>query len=169
MKAAVALAFLVVAAPALAQTPAPAPAPDKPAAKPPASQTPVGPWKFETGMVNANCKLSGEMQVTKAAGAGLYSCKFVSVQSCTGKPPLEFKVQQSCVATQTGKQVVITSKIDKVVSVKPEAMLPTVRSGYAPDNFDVTMSASGAEMRGMFHSLGQATVRFWRPHSDLVS
>jgi hypothetical protein len=109
------------------------------------------------------------MEVTKAEASGLYSCKFVAVQSCSGSTPLEFRVQQSCVATQTGKQVTITSKVDKILSVKPEAMLPTVKSGYAADNFEVTLNAAGSEMRGMFHSLSNATVRFWRPNSDLVS
>lgn len=150
------LMLLTLAPVALAQSPTPKP-------------TPVGQWKFETGMVNLNCKLSGEMQVTKAETTGLYSCRFIAVQSCTANPPLEFKVQQSCVATQTGKQVTITSKVDKILSVKPEAMFPTVKSGYAADNFEVTLNPAGSEMRGMFHSLNQATVRFWRPHSDLVS
>jgi hypothetical protein len=159
------LGLLALTAPALAQTPAP----EKPAGKPAARQTPVGQWRFETGMVNTNCKLTGDMQVTQAPTTGAYSCKFVAVQSCTGVPPLEFKVQQSCIATQTGTQVTITSKVDKILSVKPEAMLPTVRSGYAADNFEVTMNPANTEMRGMFHSVNDATVRFWRPHNDLVS
>jgi hypothetical protein len=159
------LALLVLAPIAVAQTPAPKPAP----AQPSGAHSPIGRWKFETGMVNLNCKLSGEMQVTQAPTTGAYSCKFVAVQSCAGDPPLEFRVQQSCIATQVGKQVTITSKIEKILSVKPEAMFPTVKSGYAADNFEVTMNAAGSEMRGMFRSLNQANVRFWRPNSDLVS
>lgn len=163
------LALLALAPVAVAQTPAPQPTPKAAPAKPSGNQSPIGHWKFETGMVNLNCKLSGEMQVTRAPTTGAYSCKFVAVQSCTGNPPLEFRVQQSCIATQVGKQVTITSKIDKILSVKPEAMFPTVKSGYAADNFEVTMNAAGSEMKGMFHSLNQAVVRFWRPNSDLVS
>jgi hypothetical protein len=166
----IALAMLALATPALAQAPAqtPAPAPEKPAAKS-GSHTPIGRWRFETGMVTTNCKLSGDMQVSKASKSGLYSCTFVAVQSCTGKPPMEFQVQQTCVATQTGSQVTITSKIDKFVSVKPADMLAVVKSGYAADNFEVTLNTAGTEMRGLFHSLNKAAVRFWRPNSDLVS
>jgi hypothetical protein len=156
MRAIFALTCLALAAPAMAQTSA-------------TKKTPLGAWRFETAMVNLNCKLTGDMQVTKAPTTGAYSCKFVAVQSCTGKPPLEFKVQQSCIATQAGSRVTITSKIDKIVSVKPEDMFATVKNGYAADNFEVTLNAAGTEMRGMFHSLNDATVRFWRPHSDLVS
>jgi hypothetical protein len=159
------LAQLALAPLAAAQSPPPAPAPERPAA----NHTPVGRWKFETGMVNLNCKLSGEMQVLKAAQTGLYSCQFVAVQSCTGNPPLEFKVQQTCIATQTGKQVTITSKVQNILSVKPEAMFPTVKRGYAADNFEVTLNPDGSQMTGMFHSLNQASVRFWHPNSDLVS
>jgi hypothetical protein len=159
------LMLLAIAPVAVAQSPAPRTAPTKPSA----GQTPIGRWKFETGMVNLNCKLSGEMQVAKATTTGAYSCKFIAVQSCTGNPPLEFQVQQGCVATQTGSQVTITSKVEKILSVKPEAMFPTVKSGYAADNFEVTLNPAGSEMRGMFHSLSQATVRFWRPTGDLVS
>ena len=162
-----ALALLIAAPAALGQSPAPPSGKSSPQASP--DHTPVGRWKFETGMINANCKLSGEMDVAKADKTGLFSCRFVAVQSCTGNPPLEFQVKQSCIATQTGKQVTITSKIDKIISVKPAAMWPTVTSGYAADNFEVTLNALGSDMRGMFHSLNQATVRFWRPNSDLVS
>ena len=160
------VAGLMLAPSAAGQSPTP---PGQPPTEASVAQTPLGRWKFETGMVTPNCKLSGEMQVLKAKTTGLYACHFVAVQSCTGNPPMEFHVQQTCIATQTGKQVIITSAIDKILSAKPAALLPLVKSGYAADNFDVTLNPVGSEMRGMFHSLNQATVRFWRPHNDLVS
>lgn len=134
-----------------------------------APNTPAGPWKFETAKINLTCKLSGEMEIARTDKAGLYSCRFVAVQSCAGDPPLEFHVEQTCVATRSGARVTITSKIEKVIGVKPAGMRTTVESGYAPDNFELRLNAAGSEMNGMFHSLNQAVVKFWRPASDLVS
>ncbi len=132
------------------------------------AESPAGAWAFETDKVNLNCKLSGEMTIWQDKKAGLYACRFLAVQSCTGEPPIEIKVAQTCTATHSGNQVSITSKIDKTVSVKPRDMLETVEELYAPDHFMVSLNARGDEMTGMFHSLSQAYVRF-RRREDLNS
>ncbi len=121
----------------------------------------TGSWTFETKPINDNCKLYGEMDIWKER-TGVYACRFVAVQACTGKPPLEFKVEQTCSAKVTGKSVAIESRIDHVVSVKPAELLEGVKARYAPDNFYVTINAAGTFMIGMFRSVGEAEVRFWR-------
>ncbi len=129
--------------------------------------TPVGEWRFETAKVNANCMLSGDMTIWKARD-GL-ACRFIANQSCTGEPPIDIEVAQTCTAKQTGDQIVITSKIDRTVSASPSYLKPEVDQFYAPDNFTVRINKAGDEMKGKFHSLSEAAVRFWRNTSDLVS
>lgn len=146
--ASLAILSATICAPALAQ---------KPAADPL-----TGFWKFETKPINQNCKLSGDMEIMKEKSGG-YTCKFVSVQSCTGEPPIEIKVAQSCSVKQASKKVVMQSTITRIVSVKPKDLSDIVKERYAPDHFNVTLNATGSEMTGIFHSIGEATVRFWRP------
>jgi hypothetical protein len=130
------------------------------------AETPTGRWQFETDPINRTCKLSGEMTVwpskEKNAKPGLFGCRFIAVQSCTGEPPIEIKVTQTCTAAQSGNQVSITSAIEKTVSVTPKEMLDTVLKSYAPDHFMVSLNAAGDQMNGMFHSLSRAAVRFRR-------
>jgi hypothetical protein len=128
--------------------------------------SPVGAWTFETAPVNQNCKLSGDMQIWKTR-SGL-ACRFTAVQACTGDPPIEIKVAQTCIATQAGQTVTITSKIDRTLSVKPQSLKDDVDAFYAPDNFAVTLNATGDEMTGLFRSLSEAFVRFSR-RDELVS
>ena len=146
------IAGACIASPALADTNAAAP---------------VGEWAFETARVNSNCVLSGDMSIWKARD-GL-ACRFVATQSCTGQPPITIKVAQTCTATQKGASIDIVSKIDRTVSVSPKEMKDQVDEFYAPDNFSVRLNKAGDEMTGMFHSLSEAAVRFWRRNNDLVS
>lgn len=136
-------------------------------ASPAVAQTPAGRWAFETAMVNANCKLSGEMTVWATRAKDSFGCRFIAVQACEGVPPLRFEVAQTCTAARTGADVVIESQIDRVVSASPEDFIDAVKAGYAPDNFSVTLNSSGNEMTGLFRSLSEAAVRFWRLE-DLV-
>ncbi len=133
-------------------------APPKAAASDP---TPAGRWRFQTDRVNGgNCTLAGDMNVWKAASS--YKCRFTAVQACGGVPPIRIEVEQSCNASLDGMRVTIQSKIEKYVKVSPPEMEETVRSGYAPDHFKVTLNAAGSEMSGMFHSLSDAPVVFRR-------
>ncbi len=147
-----ALAVALLAMPALAESSAP---------------SPTGRWAFETGVVNLDCKLNGEMTVWSTPQKNSFGCRFVAVQSCAGDPPLRFEVAQSCIATRKGAGLKITSKIDRVVSASPTGLLDAVKEGYAPDNFELTLNRTASEMTGMFHSLSEARVRFWRLE-DLV-
>lgn len=131
------------------------------------AKTPEGEWSFETAKVNANCLLSGDISIWKARDG--YACRFVATQSCTGSPPIEIKVAQSCTAKQTGDRVEIVSKIDRTVSVKPTDLKDAVDASYAADNFSVRLNKAGDEMTGKFHSLSEAFVRFRRHTNDLVS
>lgn len=131
------------------------------------ANTPVGEWSFETAKVNANCALSGDISIWKARDG--YACRFVATQSCTGSPPIEIKVAQSCTAKQSGDKVEIVSKIDRTVSVKPADLKDAVDQSYAADNFSVRLNKAGDEMTGKFHSLSEAFVRFRRHTNDLVS
>lgn len=147
--ASLAILSAVIASPAIAQ---------KPAADPL-----TGFWKFETKVINGNCKLSGDMEIMKEKSG--YTCKFVSAQSCTGENPIEIKVAQSCSVKQASKKVVIQSTITRIVSVKPKELMDVVKERYEPDHFNVTLNPTGSEMNGIFHSIGEATVRFWRPEA----
>ncbi len=134
-----------------------------------AAQTIAGDWKFETGKVAGVCRLSGDMEISGPDKDNATTCRFVATQSCPGDPPLEFSVQQTCRVAKTGKKLEITSAIERVLSVKPQNYLDTVKQGYAPDNFSVTLNSAATEMTGLFHSRSTSTVRFWRPNGDLVS
>ena len=81
-----------------------------------------------------------------------YACTFKAVQTCRGRLPRAIHTEQSCVATQAGSEVTITSKVEKIVSVDPDTMMPGMDMNYAPDNFIVTINRRGDEMDGRFES-----------------
>jgi hypothetical protein len=149
------LASLALGAPAIAAPPAP---------------SPVGAWEFKTGDI-AGCTISGKMTVLKPTETGgPYPCRFESVQACTqAKPPAAYKVAQSCTVNVSGSQVVIKSKIQKIISVTPDWAMPQVARNYAPDDFTVDINATASQMTGTFYSHGQAKVTFWRPSNGLTS
>lgn len=139
-------------------------------AAPPAAPSPLGAWEFKTGVIGA-CTISGKMTVGKPAKAGApYPCLFESVQACPGlTPPAYYTVAQSCTAQVSGSKVMIKSKVERIISVKPEWALEGVKKGYAPDDFTVEINARATQMTGVFYSHGQAKVTFWRPSNDRVS
>lgn len=135
--------------------------------KTPQDPSPAGRWRFQTDRVNSgNCTLSGDMTVWRSAP--IYKCRFTAVQACDGNPPIRIEVAQTCDASQDGRRITIESKIEKYVKVSPASMETTVRKGYAPDHFKVTLNNAGSEMTGMFHSLSDAPVVF-RRIEDLTS
>jgi len=142
-------------------------------ALPASAQSPpsaTGVWNFATAELNDSCTISGEMTLKSAPAktAKAFSCSFKAVQSCKGGVIRTIHTQQSCIATQTGAQVVITSKLEKVESVDPPALMAGMDKRYAPDNFDVTINTAGDEMTGKFESMGRAPVKFQRKQ-ELVS
>jgi hypothetical protein len=148
------LAASVIAAPVVSAQLKPAP-------------SPAGGWSFKTGQLRGDCDISGDM-VIKETARRTYSCTFKAVQTCRGRLPRAIHTEQSCIATQTGSEVTITSKVEKIVSVDPDALMPGMDQRYAPDNFIVTINRSGNEMDGRFESIGTALVKF-RRQQDLTS
>ena len=133
--------------------------------KPPPSA--AGSWTFKTGQLRGDCDISGDMVIRETAKRA-YICTFKAVQTCRGRLPRAIHTEQSCVATQAGDAVVITSKVEKIVSVDPGELMQGMDQLYAADNFKVTINRRGDEMDGRFESIGTALVKFVR-QQDLVS
>ncbi len=127
----------------------------------------AGNWSFKTGQLRGDCDISGEMQIRETAKRA-YACSFKAVQICRGRLPRAIHTEQSCVATQAGDSVVITSKVEKIVSVDPDYLMEGMDRNYAPDNFKVTINRLGDEMDGRFESLSTSLVKFVR-QQDLLS
>jgi hypothetical protein len=126
-----------------------------------AAQSPAGVWGFMTDELSDSCTISGEMAISQSSGKR-FSCTFKAVQTCRLRLPKTIHTDQSCAAVQVGKQVSITSKVDRIASVDPLALRPGMEERYAPDNFIVTLNQGGDEMDGIFESLGTAPVKFRR-------
>jgi hypothetical protein len=127
----------------------------------------AGSWSFKTGQLRGDCDISGDMVIRETAKRA-YACSFRAVQVCRGRLPRAIHTEQSCIATQTGDSVVITSKVEKIVSVDPRELMEGMDRLYAADNFKVTINRRGDEMDGRFESLSTALVKFVR-QQDLVS
>jgi len=129
--------------------------------------SPAGDWSFQTGELRGGCDISGDMIITETAKR-TFSCTFKAVQTCKGRLPRTIHTEQSCIATQTSSEITITSKVEKIVSVDPDTMMPGMDDRYAADNFIVSINRRGDEMDGRFESIGTAMVKF-RRRQDLVS
>lgn len=138
----------------------------QPAAADPTPASPVGDWSFVTGKMGSNCVLSGQMSVTRKPDKSLI-CRFTTDWSCETDFMKSVQTIQTCTASQAGQDIVITSRIEKVTGSDPADLLDYMRANYAPDHFKLKINARGDEMRGMFHSYGQAEVVF-RKHHDLI-
>lgn len=129
--------------------------------------SPAGVWSFQTGELRGGCDISGDITIEEK-GRRSYSCTFKAVQTCKGRLPRAIHTEQSCLATQAGSEVIITSKVERIVSVDPDTLLAGMDQRYAPDNFVVHINRRGDEMDGRFESIGTALVKF-RRRQDLVS
>ena len=71
-------------------------------------------------------------------------------------------------ARVTGDDIAITSKVEKITDAGPEFFKQQMfaSQAYQADNFVVHWEKGS--LVGLFHSLRQATVKFWRD-ADLVS
>jgi hypothetical protein len=118
-----------------------------------------GVWSFTTEPTQFNCVISGEMTI-KMVSTRRFSCTFTAVQACTERLPHAIHTEQSCSAVQVGRQVSITSRVEKITGVDPVSMTDEV--GYAPDDFTLTLNADGAEMTGKYSSNRSSPARFWR-------
>ncbi len=128
--------------------------------------SPAGSWGFQTENMGYGCALSGDITIT-ATGEKTFKCAFKAVWACQLRLPKSVHTEQSCVATQSGDQVMITSKMEKVAKVQPVEMMEQMKRQYAADHFTVKLNARGDEMDGMFRSYGSAPVKF-RKHLELI-
>ncbi|MBI1340006.1 hypothetical protein GC169_07335 [bacterium] len=128
----------------------------------------AGSWKFETAPINDRCTLSGRMTFIPTDRSNVYDCRFESRQLCAGADPVDIRMRQTCIATVSDPQITITSIVEEPISVAPDTLEPFIMERYAPDNFQVSRTPGSSELRGMFHSLSRAYVRFWRDE-DLLS
>jgi hypothetical protein len=127
-----------------------------------------GRWKFRTDLKDKGCVITGEIQFRKAPAPLDYVCSFHSREDCDRDPPTFTEVDQSCFARVTGAEIAITSKVDKITSAGPADFARDMMTfqNYRADNFVVQYEKG--DLVGLFHSLRQASVRFWRD-VDLVS
>jgi hypothetical protein len=126
--------------------------------------SPEGVWEFKTAELYDSCTISGEMEIRLEGDktSKRYVCTFRAVQACTRGVIRTIHTDQSCSATQAGSQVNIVSKVDKIVSTEPPALMKGMFERYAPDNFRVSINPRGDQMDGMFESQGEAPVKFRR-------
>ena len=127
-----------------------------------------GRWKFKTVLEAKGCVITGEIQFTKAPAPLDYLCTFRSREDCNRTPPTFTEVEQSCMARVTGDEIAITSKVERIAAAGPPEFAKGMIEfqNYQADNFIVHYE-KGA-LVGLFHSMRQAAVRFWRD-VDLVS
>jgi hypothetical protein len=132
--------------------------------KPP---SPEGAWSFATNEFRGGCRLAGDITLTRTT-AGAFSCSFEAKWTCDTGPLRSVRTQQSCSATQAGAKILVTAKMEKIVSADPPDAMSWLKSAYAPDNFDVTINTRGDEMNGLFKSYDIAPVKF-RRKAELIS
>ena len=127
---------------------------------------PVGSWGFETQPMGYGCTLTGEMTISQTADKS-FKCSFEAVWGCKLRLPKAVHTEQSCIATQAGQEITITSRMEGISKVDPASMAVMMKTEYAADHFKVTINWRGDEMDGMFKSYGQAPVKF-RKRLDLI-
>ncbi len=135
-------------------------------ADPTPTPSPAGSWTFISGKMTGGCALSGDMVVTQKKDRTL-SCDFRAKWACDARLPKAVHTEQTCTARQSGSDVVITSRMSKIGKVEPVELAEYMRANYAADHFKVKINTRGDEMRGLFHSYGQAEVIF-RRHVELI-
>lgn len=132
----------------------------------PKRHEPAGSWGFKSEPMSYGCVLSGDMTISQTSDKS-YKCTFTAVWACKLRLPRSVQTEQSCIATQTGDNVIITSRMTKIGKVDPADMLEMMRQNYAADHFTLKINARGDEMDGIFKSYGQAPVKF-RKRLDLI-
>jgi hypothetical protein len=128
--------------------------------------SPAGSWGFKTEKMGYGCDLAGDMTITQTADK-TFKCAFKAVWACELRLPKAVHTEQSCIATQAGFDVIVTSKLEKVGPVDPVELSGTMKANYAADHFKVKINTRGDEMDGLFKSYGQAPVKF-RKRIELI-
>ena len=133
-----------------------------------------GPWRFQSGTFDGDCKMSGGISLKPAAAAGSYACSMIVETHCrNGDDGLYeyWRVKESCTAKLTGQRVQITGKIERVeeASMLGEKLTGGDLSTYVPDSFELTIRPGAEEMNGhMVDRLRRVSARVWR-EAELVS
>ena len=133
-----------------------------------------GPWRFQSGTFDGDCKMSGGISLKPAAAAGSYACSMIVETHCrNGDDGLYeyWRVKEICTAKLTGQRVQITGKIERVeeASMLGEKLTGGDLSTYVPDSFELTIRPGAAEMNGhMVDRLRRVSARVWR-EAELVS
>jgi hypothetical protein len=126
----------------------------------------TGDWLFDTSKFADNdCQISGRITFKETALKNTYSCRFESEQICGAiNGNLYIRVQQSCTAQRTGKQIAIKTVVDKVLERRPEISDPEIaKANYLADNFILNLSKNLQEMVGQhYDAQRQLKARFWR-------
>lgn len=121
----------------------------------------TGDWLFDTSKFADNdCQISGRITFKATPIKNTYTCRFESEQIC-GKLnfDLYIRVQQSCTAQRTGKQIAIKTVVDKILEVRP----PDYPTNYLADNFILQMQRNLTEMVGQhYDEQRHLKARFWR-------
>lgn len=125
----------------------------------------TGDWLFDTSkFADEDCQISGRITFRETPLKNTYTCKFESEQIC-GKlnGNLYIRVQQSCTAQRTGKQIAIKTIVDRVLERRPPLPAEIARDQYLADNFILQMQKNVNEMIGQhYDEQRQLRARFWR-------
>ena len=131
----------------------------------------TGDWLFDTSkFAGDDCQISGHITFKQTSIKNTYSCQFESEQIC-GKlnGNLYIRVQQSCTAQRTGKQIAIKTVVEKVLERRPPVAPEIALQTYLADNFILQMQKNLQEMVGQhYDEQRQLKARFWRD-VELVS
>ncbi len=127
-----------------------------------------GVWRFDTSKFADDCHITGRITFKATSIKNTYTCGIESEQICGPiNGNLYIRVQQACTTQRVGKQVVIKTKVDKVLERRPKIENPEL--SYLADDFIVQMQKNLAEMVGQhYDEQRQLNVRFWRD-TDLLS
>jgi hypothetical protein len=135
----------------------------------------AGQWMFETGKFDTaeypeGCVMTGDITIQSTPAANLYRCSFRIETVCRqqGREAEYYRVHQTCSASRVAGRVAISSRIEAIEETRLDGKTAKL-TGYTADMFDLTLSASGAEMTGhQFDAVRRVPARFWR-RQELVS
>ena len=114
----------------------------QPASAEPTPASPVGEWSFVTGQMRNSCVLSGQMSVTRKADKTLV-CRFTADWSCKTGMMKSVQTAQTCTAKQSGQDIIVTSRIEKITKSDPVELMEYMRANYAADHFKVKINPRG--------------------------
>jgi hypothetical protein len=125
----------------------------------------TGDWLFDTSKFAENdCQISGRITFKATSIKNTYTCKFESEQICGPiNGNLYIRVQQSCTAQRTGRQIAIKTVVDRVLERRPTIDPELALQSYLADNFVLQIQKNLSEMVGQhYDEQRQLKARFWR-------